>query len=143
MGMNTGLRRSLRNRLASRDGMLCHYCDGEMEMPEGCINGGLFATLEHIVPQSYGGSDDMTNLVLACADCNNARGNDLDFCWCKRCEGVLNKFFNKKFYSLINANRPRVQKRKGMWRVRINKKTHSFGSWTNAMAFAITGDKNV
>lgn len=33
------------------------------------------ATLEHIRPQSRGGSDDMTNLSISHGACNKARGN--------------------------------------------------------------------
>lgn len=32
--------------------------------------------IDHLVPRALGGSDVHTNLVLACADCNSARGDD-------------------------------------------------------------------
>lgn len=35
------------------------------------ING---ATLEHIVPRSHGGTDDLENLAIACASCNSEKG---------------------------------------------------------------------
>lgn len=34
------------------------------------------ATLDHVLPASRGGSNDRKNLVLACKDCNQARGGD-------------------------------------------------------------------
>lgn len=139
MGMNTSLRKSLRTRLMRRDGELCHYCECAMVMP-GPRTAPDAMTLEHIVPQSYGGSDDITNLVLACSDCNNTRGNDLDFCWCERCKRVLDKWFARKFDSIINANRPRVKMHKGFWRVRVNKRTYSFVKWEHAIHFALTGE---
>lgn len=33
------------------------------------------ATEDHIIPKSAGGGDDMGNLVLACIECNNERGD--------------------------------------------------------------------
>lgn len=33
-------------------------------------------TLDHVVPQSRGGSNQITNLVLACYRCNNDRGDE-------------------------------------------------------------------
>lgn len=33
------------------------------------------ATLEHVTPQSKGGTHDMENLKLSCPKCNSARGN--------------------------------------------------------------------
>jgi 5-methylcytosine-specific restriction endonuclease McrA len=32
------------------------------------------ATIEHIQPQSHGGTDDIENLALACARCNRGKG---------------------------------------------------------------------
>ncbi|MFN3198117.1 MAG: HNH endonuclease [Bradymonadia bacterium] len=36
------------------------------------------ASLEHIVPQTHGGTDDLANLSLACKKCNNLKGCRLD-----------------------------------------------------------------
>lgn len=144
MGMNTSLRKSLRNRLIRRDGELCHYC--ECVMVEPVASAEVMPdtmTLEHIVPQSCGGSNEMTNLVLACSDCNNTRGNDINFCWCNRCKNVITDWYNKSFNSLIKANTPRVHKRKNVdgWRVRVHKRATDFKTWPEAMHFALTGEK--
>ena len=32
------------------------------------------ATIEHIVPQTHGGTDDLRNLGIACARCNSEKG---------------------------------------------------------------------
>ncbi len=32
------------------------------------------ATIEHILPRSHGGTDELTNLGLACARCNHQKG---------------------------------------------------------------------
>lgn len=39
------------------------------------------ATLEHIVPLSKGGTDDMDNLSISHYNCNQARSNNEDFKW--------------------------------------------------------------
>ena len=36
------------------------------------------ATVEHIVPKHHGGTDELTNLAVACAKCNNGKGVRLD-----------------------------------------------------------------
>jgi len=41
------------------------------------------ATLEHIIPLSLGGSDEMDNLSISHYQCNQARGNDSNFSWNK------------------------------------------------------------
>ena len=47
-----------------RDSFECHYC--------GAIT--LSPVADHKVPISLGGSDDMSNLVCACHDCNASKG---------------------------------------------------------------------
>jgi len=36
----------------------------------------LHMTLEHVVPLVHGGTHDLSNLALACFQCNNARADD-------------------------------------------------------------------
>ncbi|MFO0596732.1 MAG: HNH endonuclease [Myxococcaceae bacterium] len=36
-------------------------------------------TIEHIVPQSAGGTDELLNLALACSRCNNRKGRQHDW----------------------------------------------------------------
>jgi 5-methylcytosine-specific restriction endonuclease McrA len=36
------------------------------------------ATIEHIVPRSHGGDDDLRNLGITCARCNHGKGARLD-----------------------------------------------------------------
>ncbi len=54
----------LATELMIRDGKRCFYCDLELA-PET-------ATVEHLLPRSCGGSDDLANLALACRPCNEA-----------------------------------------------------------------------
>lgn len=81
-------------QLAERDGMKCHYCGtwvephndlaarfwkrrGEfltMTSEEGRYVLEHTATVDHLVPKSAGGSNDLDNLVIACHPCNTGRG---------------------------------------------------------------------
>jgi 5-methylcytosine-specific restriction endonuclease McrA len=60
-------RRNLRNRIYSRDGGMCFYCDTHL-MPTR-------ATLDHIIPRSQGGKNVAENCVIACRSCNNKRAD--------------------------------------------------------------------
>jgi hypothetical protein len=55
--------------LADRDGPFCHYCRGEFNPQLG------YATRDHVIPRSKGGSDDAENLVLCCGWCNQQKGD--------------------------------------------------------------------
>lgn len=50
----------------------CHYCRRKMVREP---NKALSVTVEHLVPRSFGGTNDRYNLVGACLQCNNLRGN--------------------------------------------------------------------
>ncbi len=52
----------------------CHYCQRrtfEPGTPEAFSDHGRVGTADHVTPRSIGGRD----VVLACARCNNARGD--------------------------------------------------------------------
>lgn len=59
----------LRQRVRKRANALCEYCHS----PER-ISATRF-TIDHVQPQSLGGSDDFANLALACSRCNQRRYN--------------------------------------------------------------------
>lgn len=51
----------------------CAYCGCRISLdPYG---DDPYATLDHIKPKSYGGSNRIDNLCLACEPCNLAKGN--------------------------------------------------------------------
>lgn len=54
--------------LVRRDGNFCHWCKAP-------FSDELVPTLDHIVPRRFGGTEALTNLVLACEPCNNGRAN--------------------------------------------------------------------
>jgi 5-methylcytosine-specific restriction endonuclease McrA len=53
----------------------CIHCGSRIVVEE---SGATLATVEHIVPRNHGGTDELTNLALACARCNQGKGTRLD-----------------------------------------------------------------
>lgn len=52
----------LRYEILRRDNHTCRYCGG--------VAPDVTLTVDHVVPTALGGSDDPSNLVAACKDCN-------------------------------------------------------------------------
>lgn len=68
-------RRAILKLIKERDGSLtCHWCG---ESPRRSI--------DHVVSRSNGGTNDLSNLVASCADCNGTRGNADDPNHCDFC----------------------------------------------------------
>lgn len=66
--MNQATRQLVRTRAKAR----CEYC----QLPEA--NSPLAKLqIEHVRPRKHGGSDDLSNLALACIDCNLRKGVNL------------------------------------------------------------------
>ncbi len=63
--INEATKQSVRERAE----YLCEYCHS-LEL----LSANRF-TIDHIVPRSLGGSDDIDNLALACRRCNERRYN--------------------------------------------------------------------
>lgn len=57
----------LRFEVLRRDNHTCRYCGGSA--PE------VKLTVDHVVPVALGGSDDPSNLVAACRDCNGGKSS--------------------------------------------------------------------
>lgn len=49
----------------------CFYCQGAISFDQS--RGWLMATIDHFIPTSRGGSKGISNIVLACNDCNNRK----------------------------------------------------------------------
>ncbi len=62
--------RELRSRLIMADGMKCQGCGWVPHHEE-------YFEVDHRVPKSKGGRDDIRNRVLLCSPCNGAKGNKL------------------------------------------------------------------
>ena len=54
-----------RKNILRRDGHRCQYCG----------RGDVSLTVDHIVPKARGGDDTWENLVTACVECNNRKGD--------------------------------------------------------------------
>lgn len=54
----------VRAQVAQRAGEVCEYC----RAPQGI--GGYQFHLDHMIPRDAGGTDDPSNLALACGPCN-------------------------------------------------------------------------
>ena len=52
-----------------RDNYTCQYCTKELS-PKQC-------TIDHVVPVSKGGKTTWHNVVTACYECNNSKGNNM------------------------------------------------------------------
>jgi hypothetical protein len=59
-----------REYLLEKWGRRCAYCGAKGTGP-----GAVPLNIDHVVPRSKGGSDRVSNLVLACTACNQAKGN--------------------------------------------------------------------
>ena len=51
-----------------RDMFTCQYCN--IQLPQSQL------TLDHVLPQSYGGKTSWENIVAACSPCNHGKGNN-------------------------------------------------------------------
>jgi RNase P subunit RPR2 len=60
---------SVRFQILERDGFACTYCGGRA--PQVRLH------VDHILPVSGGGTDDPTNLVTSCSDCNHGKRDRL------------------------------------------------------------------
>ena len=55
----------------------CIHCNGKLTV-EKDGSASRRVTVEHIVPQSAGGTNDLLNLALACDRCNHQKGRTHD-----------------------------------------------------------------
>lgn len=67
----------LRQQVLQRDDYTCAYCQTRPEYAAIRIYGRWQSTLhvDHMIPVSRGGQDDIRNLVTACATCNLKKHN--------------------------------------------------------------------
>ncbi len=55
----------LRYEVLRRDNHACRYC--------GAVAPDAKLTVDHVLPVTLGGTDEASNLVAACADCNSGK----------------------------------------------------------------------
>jgi len=61
------LGKRISNAIRERDAHKCVYCGAT------AFSSGFHLHFDHLTPKVQGGSDDPTNLVLACRSCNSRR----------------------------------------------------------------------
>lgn len=73
---------NLLSRVLAEHGNDCYWCGCKLAKVGSYKRMNLIkkrdfrvATVDHIVPQSHGGTDHLHNLRPSCLDCNNSRGN--------------------------------------------------------------------
>lgn len=64
------LTKKQRFTILKRDNFTCRYCG--RKTPE------VILEIDHIVPVSKGGTNDLNNLVTSCRDCNRGKGADYE-----------------------------------------------------------------
>lgn len=63
----TAVLNSRRRTLHKMQRGICHFCGMKVQFEQ--------ATVDHLLPQSRGGTDAVDNLAMTCSPCNNAKGN--------------------------------------------------------------------
>lgn len=61
------LSKKLRFEIFKRDGFACQYCGGHPPK--------IILEVDHIVPKSKNGGDEIDNLITSCFDCNRGKSN--------------------------------------------------------------------
>lgn len=74
LGIDPMARRHLRVALFEEQGGRCCWCAVPMSIAVKHAGQKRYGTFEHIVRKADGGTDDRSNLKLACRKCNHARG---------------------------------------------------------------------
>jgi len=78
--------------LSYRDGWTCHYCNTLLGWGHPNVS---HPEVEHKIPRSLGGTNDLENLVLACGPCNQSKGTKTHDVFCTRCpESTLATIFS-------------------------------------------------
>lgn len=70
-------RKALLQYLVDRDGDRCGICNRKVDITlrSGTSGSRRGPSIDHIIPRSHGGTDDLSNLRLAHWGCNQKRGN--------------------------------------------------------------------
>jgi 5-methylcytosine-specific restriction endonuclease McrA len=83
-----------RVRVMNKTGGLCWYCGKTLNTSN---NGNVSdrACLDHVIPQSRGGSNDESNLVPCCRSCNSSKQNKLVEEWRHRLCNIKKPRFSR------------------------------------------------
>lgn len=81
----------VRDMLLERQGNLCFWCREPMHMDYERKHDADFASIEHVIPRSWGGKNSRENLALAHNRCNYMRGAKLKLplAWVQQIHALL------------------------------------------------------
>jgi hypothetical protein len=123
----------MRTRLAEAQNWHCCWCGCDATHLRGKSNS---ATVEHIIPRSKGGSDDMENLAMACERCNTRRGvTDIDVFMSGKGNPVGTKISTRESQRLARERRYRkraIEFEKNGWKDSKGNQ-YSFSEWIKTL----------
>jgi hypothetical protein len=127
----------LRTRLAEAQNWKCCFC--------GCVmtelrNKGNSATVEHVIPKDFGGTDDAENLVASCNYCNNKRGTVDAYTFTSQ---ISNDEKTKTLVRLEAKIRKYVKKAKKLAEIgfNVNDRIQTFEAWFATLSLCNKGKK--
>ena len=94
-----------REHLHAKYGGRCGYCGKEISVKN--------MQVDHIEPQVYGGTDELSNLMPACRDCNNYKN-----CWTIE---QFREYVSEVYNFLSKSAKFRVAERLGVFERKSNK----------------------
>lgn len=109
------------NKVMVKYGFQCQFCGSKNEL-----------TIDHILPRSEGGSDDIKNLRCLCKTCNNQKGNKLEMSLWEKIKYVLNisdqvQSFKAEYKSGISSLQKQLNKSETDSMSRLSKSEHRIG----------------
>lgn len=94
----------VREYLLQRHKHQCAYCNG--------LVGDPVLNIEHVHPRANGGTDKVTNLVIACRTCNEHKGSMHPKAWMQQCSQKKNKVDQKRALAMtkiLKGHRPTLR----------------------------------
>lgn len=71
--MNMKLKKSQKRYIYERDGRVCRYCGKRLQPHQ--------ASMDHYMPKSKNGVDELFNVILSCKTCNKFKNNKIFDDW--------------------------------------------------------------
>lgn len=100
--MASTLKAEKKQQVLRQSKYICHYCRGKAD------------TVDHKISVFMGGSNEFSNLVACCGDCNQAKGHLIPYALFKR--WIRRKGVTVKKAQVRATNLYRINAIEGMWR---------------------------
>ena len=128
-----------RTRLAEAQNWKCCFCGSRMTEVRGKNNS---VTVEHVVPVTLGGTDDIENLTASCNACNSNRGIKDAYSYAPRGQSSDDEK-TKALIRLEAKVRKYVKKAKKLAEVdfKVNDLIQSFEDWFATLSLCSKGKK--